>query len=81
MITITELELVLCIGFAVMTFLYFKARGEVSMHRRITGEIFMGIAKGEIKPLVDKVLPLSEGREGLRLIQDREVIGKVVITP
>ena len=39
------------------------------------------IAKGEIKPLVDKVLPLSEGREGLRLIQDREVIGKVVITP
>jgi len=34
MITITELELVLFIGFAVMTFLYFKARGEVSMHRR-----------------------------------------------
>ena len=49
MITITELELVLFIGFAVMTFLYFKARGEVSMHRRITGEIFLRIAKGEIK--------------------------------
>jgi hypothetical protein len=27
------------------------------------------------------VLPLSEAAEGLRLIQDREVIGKVVITP
>jgi alcohol dehydrogenase len=39
------------------------------------------IAKGEMKPLIDKVLPLSEAREGLRLIQDREVIGKVVITP
>ncbi len=49
MITITELELVLFIGFAAMTFLYFKARGEVSMHRRITGEIFLRIAKGEIK--------------------------------
>jgi hypothetical protein len=49
MITMTELELVALIGFAVMTFLYFKARGEVSMHRRITGEIFLRIAKGEIK--------------------------------
>ncbi|HEY4373544.1 MAG TPA: zinc-binding dehydrogenase [Burkholderiales bacterium] len=39
------------------------------------------IAKGEMKPLIDKTLPLSEAREGLRLIQDREVIGKVVITP
>lgn len=47
--TITELEFVLFIGFAVMTFLYFKARGELSMHRRITGEIFLRIAKGEIK--------------------------------
>ena len=39
------------------------------------------IAKGEMKPLIDKNLPLSEAREGLRLIADREVIGKVVITP
>jgi hypothetical protein len=27
------------------------------------------------------VLPLEQAREGLRLIQDREVIGKVVVTP
>ena len=53
MMTITELEFVLFIGFAVMTFLYFKARGEVSMHRRITGEIFVRIAKGEIKVVED----------------------------
>lgn len=39
------------------------------------------IAKGEMKPLIDKNLPLSEAREGLRLIADREVIGKVIITP
>ncbi len=39
------------------------------------------ISKGEIKPMIDKILPLSEAKEGLRLIQDREVIGKVVVTP
>ena len=39
------------------------------------------IQQGKIKPVVDKVLPLDKAAEGLRLIQDREVIGKVVITP
>ena len=39
------------------------------------------IGAGKIKPMIDKVLPLEEAREGLRLIQDREVIGKVVVTP
>ncbi len=39
------------------------------------------ISAGKIKPVVDKVLPLDQAAEGLRLIQDREVIGKVVITP
>jgi NADPH:quinone reductase-like Zn-dependent oxidoreductase len=39
------------------------------------------IQQGKMKPVIDKVLPLEEAREGLRLIQDREVIGKVVVTP
>jgi 2-desacetyl-2-hydroxyethyl bacteriochlorophyllide A dehydrogenase len=39
------------------------------------------IAAGKIKPVIDKVLPLEGAREGLRLIADREVIGKVVVTP
>jgi NADPH:quinone reductase-like Zn-dependent oxidoreductase len=39
------------------------------------------IEQGRIKPVIDKVLPLEQAREGLRLIQDREVIGKVVVTP
>jgi NADPH:quinone reductase-like Zn-dependent oxidoreductase len=39
------------------------------------------IAERKIKPVIDKVLPLDEAKEGLRLIQDREVIGKVVVTP
>jgi 2-desacetyl-2-hydroxyethyl bacteriochlorophyllide A dehydrogenase len=39
------------------------------------------IQQGRIKPVIDKVLPLEQAAEGLRLIQDREVIGKVVVTP
>jgi NADPH:quinone reductase-like Zn-dependent oxidoreductase len=39
------------------------------------------IADGRMRPVIDKVLPLDQAREGLRLIQDREVIGKVVVEP
>jgi alcohol dehydrogenase len=39
------------------------------------------IHDGKMKPVIDKVLPLEEAREGLRLIADREVVGKVVVTP
>jgi NADPH:quinone reductase-like Zn-dependent oxidoreductase len=39
------------------------------------------IAEGKMKPVIDKVLPLEQAVEGLRLIQDREVFGKVVVTP
>ena len=39
------------------------------------------IDEGKIKPVIDKVVPLEGAAEGLRLIQDRHVIGKVVVTP
>jgi NADPH:quinone reductase-like Zn-dependent oxidoreductase len=39
------------------------------------------IKEGKVKPVIDRVLPLEEAAEGLRLIRDREVLGKVVITP
>ena len=39
------------------------------------------IQKGEMKPVIDEVLPLERAAEGLRLIESREVFGKVVITP
>ena len=39
------------------------------------------IRAGKMKPVIDKVLPLEQAREGLRLIESREVIGKVVVTP
>jgi NADPH:quinone reductase-like Zn-dependent oxidoreductase len=34
-----------------------------------------------MQPVIDKVLTLEEAREGLRLIENREVIGKVVVVP
>ncbi|HSE01070.1 MAG TPA: zinc-binding dehydrogenase [Burkholderiales bacterium] len=39
------------------------------------------IAAGKMKPVIDKVLPLERAVEGLRLIETREVFGKVVVTP
>jgi len=39
------------------------------------------IQQGKIKPVIDKVLQLEQASEGLRLIQDREIFGKVVVTP
>ena len=39
------------------------------------------VEAGRMKPVIDKVVPLEGAAEGLRLIQDRRVIGKVVVTP
>jgi alcohol dehydrogenase len=39
------------------------------------------IDEGRLEPVIDRVLPLEAAVEGLRLIQDRKVIGKVVVTP
>ena len=39
------------------------------------------IKAGEMKPVIDTVVPLDGAIEGLRLIQDRKVIGKVIVEP
>ena len=39
------------------------------------------IQSGTLKPVIDKVLPLDRAAEGLRMIRDREVMGKIVVTP
>jgi len=39
------------------------------------------IARGEVAPVIDRVLPLDRVAEGHRAIEDREVFGKVVVTP
>ncbi len=39
------------------------------------------IQDGHMQPVIDRTLPLSDAREGLRLLEDRHVIGKVIIQP
>jgi len=39
------------------------------------------IKSGEMKPVIDTVVPLEGAAEALRLIQDRKVIGKVIVEP
>jgi NADPH:quinone reductase-like Zn-dependent oxidoreductase len=39
------------------------------------------IEAGSMKPVIDSVLPLEKAADGLRLIAERKVIGKIVVTP
>ena len=39
------------------------------------------VQEGKLKVLVDKVFKLEEAREALRVIEDREVFGKIVVAP
>jgi alcohol dehydrogenase len=39
------------------------------------------VQAGKLKPVIDRVLPLTEAAEALRILEDREVIGKVIVEP
>jgi len=39
------------------------------------------IAAGKLDPIIDKIFPLEETAEAERLLEDREVVGKVLIRP
>jgi NADPH:quinone reductase-like Zn-dependent oxidoreductase len=58
-----------------------KIMGSNSFYDEDLTALMEMIAHGTFKPVIDRVLLLAQAREGLRLIQDREVIGKVVIRP
>jgi NADPH:quinone reductase-like Zn-dependent oxidoreductase len=58
-----------------------KVIGSNSFYDENLSALMDMIAAGRMKPLIDRVLPLEEAAEGLRLIAEREVIGKVVVTP
>ena len=58
-----------------------KVIGSNSFYDDDLSALMSMIASGRIKPVIDKVLPLEQAAEGLRLIQDREVMGKVIVTP
>src|SRR6476469_3139054 len=58
-----------------------EIKGSNSFYDEDLAGLMTMIQKGQIKPVVDKVLPLEQAAEGLRLMPDREVIGKVVLPP
>ena len=39
------------------------------------------VERGSIKPIIHAVYPLAESREAMRVMEDREVFGKIIITP
>jgi alcohol dehydrogenase len=50
--------------------------------RRSDIEAMLGYAaSGELIPVIDKVMPLDEVREAERIMEDREVFGKIVLVP
>ena len=44
-------------------------------------EIVKQFELGRLKPVVHKILPMSQAAEGHRIIEDRDVFGKIVLVP
>lgn len=39
------------------------------------------VAAGRLRPVIESVLPLERAGEGVRLLEDRRIFGKVIVTP
>jgi alcohol dehydrogenase len=39
------------------------------------------VRQGRLNTLVERTYPLAEAAEALRVIEDRDVFGKIVVTP
>src|SRR6266571_3372638 len=44
-------------------------------------DVMKCVFRGQLKPVIDRVLPLSEARKGHELIEQRAVFGKIILTP
>jgi len=44
-------------------------------------QLFELVTAGKLEVLIDRTYPLAEAREALRVIEDRDVFGKIVVTP
>jgi len=56
-------------------------RGSDGWQRQDLLDLLEAVRTKRIIPVIDRVLPLAETAEGHRLLEDREVFGKVIITP
>lgn len=55
--------------------------GSNSWEREDLVQLMDYIQEGRMHPVIDRSFPLTEAREALRLLEDREVFGKVVVCP
>jgi len=39
------------------------------------------VQQGKLKPVIDRVLPLQETQQAFRLLEERRIVGKIVVTP
>ncbi len=58
-----------------------KILGSNSWEREDLTALLEMVASGKLKPVIDRTFPLGEAAEALRLIEDREVFGKVIVEP
>ncbi len=56
-------------------------RGSNGWQRDDLHALLAMVEDGRLKPVVDRVLPLSEGAEAMALLEERRFFGKVVIAP
>jgi NADPH2:quinone reductase len=49
-------------------------------HAENMSELFAMYADGRVKPRISATYPLEQAAEALELMQDRKVLGKVVLT-
>ena len=55
--------------------------GSNSWEREDLEQLMQYIQSDRMHPVIDRSFPLTESREALRLLEDREVFGKVVVCP
>lgn len=55
--------------------------GSNAWERRDLEQLITLVRTKKLKPIIDRVLPLEEIREAHRLIEEREIFGKVIIQP
>ena len=58
-----------------------KICGSNSWTKQDLIDLMSYIQEGSMLPVIDTVLPLEDGAEGIRMIEDREVFGKIIIEP
>lgn len=62
-------------------FLQLRVLGSTMGTREELERLVMFCARADVRPVVDRILPLQQAREGFAALERGEVFGKVVLTP